>query len=203
MVPLLWNVSQLLAIVSTHFIGVNIDSASLYQYTPPHRLNISDSTLLHLASQLAPGTTLRIGGSSAEDLGWGPGTGQVIEVDLGYWDEIMEFAAKAKLSVSWDLNAARMRHLDSHGSNLWNSSNAEALLQYVASRPEQRRVLGAVQLGNEPGHYLDNCDPHVVGDCVSPEEHGRDFLKLRELLVEVMGEEKPVLQGPDGVYLFH
>ena len=75
-------------------------------------------------------------------------------------------------------------------------------MQYVASRPEQRRVLGAVQLGNEPGHYLDNCHPHEVGDCVSPEEHGRDFLQPKELLVEVMDEEKPVLQGPDDAYYF-
>jgi len=180
-----------LTLVSQSFIGVNIDSASLYQGTPPHRLNFADPSLRVLASRLAPNTTLRIGGSSAEDLGWGSHTGQIIEVDTAYWDTIADFTAAAGLKLVWDLNS-EMRG----PNNIWNSSNAEAMLRYIHAHPAQRGVLRALQLGNEPGHSLDNCDPSLQR-CISAEQHGADFGQLRELLQKVFGADRPLIQGPD------
>ena len=73
--------------VAENFLGVNIDSASLAQETLPHRLNFEDEGLLALGTLLASAgasgvdrSILRIGGSTAEDVGWGPGTDQRVQV---------------------------------------------------------------------------------------------------------------------------
>jgi len=85
---------------------------------------------------------------------------------------------------------------------VWNSSNAREFLSYVAARPEQRAVLAAVQLGNEPGHALTGCNTSVPFSCTNASEHGRDFQRLRALLQEVFGSRvaSPRLQGPDACF---
>ena len=64
--------------VSPSFVGVNIDAASLYQGTPPHRLAFNDGRLVDLSKTLAgeyagqeERMVLRVGGSSADGLWWG------------------------------------------------------------------------------------------------------------------------------------
>jgi len=60
-----------------NFLGVNIDTASLYQGYDPHRLDFTDSGFVELGAAFAAAgavdgrTTLRIGGSTADDSGWG------------------------------------------------------------------------------------------------------------------------------------
>ena len=65
--------------VSPIFCGVNIDAASLYQDTPPYRLAFNDERLINLSKTLAgeyvgqeERMVLRVGGSSADGLWWGP-----------------------------------------------------------------------------------------------------------------------------------
>ena len=93
-----------------NFLGVNIDTASLYQGYDPHRLDFKDPGMVELGAAFAAAgegkTTLRIGGSTADDAGWGaaaaapgnphqpsPGTGpgysQRVVIDEAYWDEIL------------------------------------------------------------------------------------------------------------------
>jgi hypothetical protein len=108
--------------VSDRFIGVNIDAASLYQGTPPYRLDFNDKRLLVLSQGLVNENVgsagsrnsrtmvLRVGGSSADGLWWGdasingsmpPYGKQQIRVDQQYWDEgLMHFAAAVRYSLS-------------------------------------------------------------------------------------------------------
>ena len=211
-VELRLNASAPLALTAPNFLGANIDTASLYQGTEPHRLDFSDPGLLALGRAFAVAgegpSTLRIGGSTADDAGWGagaaspgnprqpsPGNGprgsQRVVIDEAYWDEICRFVSSTGFELAWDLNALRMRT----PANEWNTSNAEAQLKYVAARPAQAGLLKAVQLGNEPGHSMVE-----TPGAPTPEQHGADFLQLRELLGRTFAHEPssaPLIQGPD------
>ena len=172
-VALLANLTAVLHTVSPQFLGVNIDSASLAGETLPHRLNFQDEGLKQAAAIFANAnyngegvkTTLRLGGSSAEALSFGdePIYGCAITMDTTYWDTIAEFIREANLTLAFDLNSgnAAMRKI-LNGVNVWNSTNAERFLKYVAARPEQKSILGALQLGNEPG------DPFNRNSALSP-----------------------------------
>lgn len=201
--------SRVLQTAAYNFLGVNIDSASLYDDKKPgetrDRLNIADPTLAAIAKVFAEAgsspdakTTLRIGGGSAESTGWDDGAGQSIVVDIPYWEQIMAFVEGAGFDLVWDLNAMGQRYRNKDGVNVWNSSNAEALLRYVAARPKQRQTLRAVQLGNEPGHYLSE-----TPGAPSPQQHGADFVRLKQLLATIFNSSEneaatiPKLQGPD------
>jgi hypothetical protein len=208
-VQLVLNVSAPVSTTAPNFLGVNIDTASLYQGIDPHRLDFADEGLLELGSAFAAAgdgmTTLRIGGSTADDAGWGrvagmpgnphqpsPGGGpdfsQRVVVDEDYWDQIVAFAVAAGFELAWDLNALR----DRTAQNRWNTSNAAALFAYVAARPRQQAALRYVQLGNEPGHSM-------VETPGSPtaQQHGRDFVQLRALLEASFAHNRPLIQGPD------
>ena len=118
----------LVSTTAPNFLGVNIDTASLYQGYDPHRLDFKDPGLVELGAAFASaggdGTTLRIGGSTADDAGWGaaaaspgnphqpsPGSGpnfsQHVVIDEAYWDEIMEYAANAGFDIASVANPYR------------------------------------------------------------------------------------------------
>lgn len=77
-VPLEVDLHTALHVTAPNFLGVNIDTASLYQGTLPHRLQFEDKGLASLAAGFAAaggnGTTLRVGGSAAEDAVFGEAT---------------------------------------------------------------------------------------------------------------------------------
>lgn len=89
------------------------------------------------------------------------------------------------------------------GQGGWDSADAEALLAHIASNPSQVAVLGAVQLGNEPGHWQSN-NP---GKSPSAAQHGKDFAKLKSILATIFvggasstikaAAPPPRIQGPD------
>ena len=96
-----------------------------------------------------------------------------------------------------------MRMLTKEGANVWNASNAcGKFLRYVATRPELRAVLAAVQLENESGHALTGCNTSVPLACTNATEHGRDFQRLRSLLYGIFGSwaASPRLHGPDACF---
>ena len=95
--PLVLNLTQPHAVVSPAFLGCNIDTASLYQGTKPHRLDLDDPGLLSLAQAFAragpAGSTLRVGGSTAEDTVFGqPEPPNAVTIDAAYWDKLVAFA---------------------------------------------------------------------------------------------------------------
>ena len=204
------NLTAALSVVAPNFLGFNIDSGSIDQRNIPHRLNFQDASLVRVVTRLAETnyqlnrthTILRMGGSPADSLGFGANTDQSIKLDAAYWDGIASFAKRTRVGLSFDLNAGPSMRMLSNGSNVWNSSNAREFLSYVAARPEQRAVLAAVQLGNEPGHALTGCNISVPLACTSASEHGRDFQLLRSLLQEIFGSRSasPRLQGPDACF---
>lgn len=177
------------AMTAPAFLGMNIDAASLYQGA---RVNLSDPTLRFLARRLGEASsepmTLRVGGSAADDLGFGASTSQRIVLDLATWDELVDFAAQAGLRLAFDLNALRMRMPDGR----WNETDARVLLTRAR---DMGQPIWAVQLGNEPGHFLTR-----TGN-VTAKQHGRDFVQLAALLDGLYGQQhnttRPRLQGPD------
>ena len=99
-----------------------------------------DDVRAHAADERAH--SRRIGGSTAEDVGWGKGTGQRVEVDTEYWDSLMAFVDKTGFQLVWDLNAMKMRYVGS-ATKQWNSSNAEVCCTCVHVCVNMR-VLGIV-----------------------------------------------------------
>ena len=63
-VELRLNASVPLALTAPNFLGANIDTASLYQGTEPHRLDFLDPGLLALGRAFA---------GTGDDAGWGAG----------------------------------------------------------------------------------------------------------------------------------
>lgn len=201
-VALVANLTAVMHVVSPQFVGVNIDSASLYQGTLPHRLNFEDVGLKKAASVFANAnenaegvkTTFRLGGSSAEALSFGAVDGCQITMDPAYWDTIATFVKDANLTLAFDLNSgnAAMRKIV-NGTNVWDSTNAELFLNYIAARPEQRAILGALQLGNEPGHTM----AEATGlQFMTPEEHGKDYVALRNVIESTFKQgDRPLMQA--------
>ena len=116
----------------------------------------------------------------------------------------MSFATAAGFQLVWDLNGMGLRK--GAGGKDWDSDDAEALLTHVASTPSQAAVLGALQLGNEPGHWQSD-NP---GNSPSATQHGKDFAKLKSIIAGIFGSssssssnssstalKRPRIQGPD------
>ena len=111
------NLSAPLHVHNAAFLGVNIDTASLYQGTAPHRLDLADPGLKALAKAFggagAKGSTLRVGGSAADDTLVGGSAGDAatpwgvssILVDEDHFDELVAFAADAGLALAWDVRS--------------------------------------------------------------------------------------------------
>ena len=181
------NGSHTLAMTAASFLGVNIDSASLYQNT---RLDFRDADLRVLSKRLGHALLnermpLRIGGSSADDLRLASDTvaahGQIL-LPLDYFDTLLEFVGDCAFKLAWDLNGMRMRDDDGE----WNSSAARVLLGRAGPRG-----LWAVQLGNEPGHF------ETRHGAPTAAAHGHDYRALRALLDEMFpNATRPRIQGP-------
>ncbi|KAL0965704.1 hypothetical protein UPYG_G00284650 [Umbra pygmaea] len=72
--------------------------------------------------------------------------------------------------------------------NNWNSSNARTLLQYC----ESRQYNMSWELGNEPNSFEKKAGIHVDGH-----QLGKDFVKLRQILLESKVYHNTGLYGPD------
>ena len=203
--------SALLAETSSAFLGVNIDSASLFQGA---RLDFGDADLVALATRMARAglggaglggdgregqesrMTLRIGGSAADDLSTfvDDKTHGQIFLDEQYWDEIVAFAEGCGFDLVWDLNMRVGRADDARAA--WDPVDARRLISRV--RGKDQRVW-AYQLGNEPGHWQTR-----NGGSPNATIHGNDFCTLSALLRSVdKGNLKrnPVrIIGPDVCY---
>ena len=181
------------AVTSPNFLGVNIDAASLYQGT---RLDFRDPQLRTLACRF--GTvgdgpmTLRLGGSSADDLSTFVNNVEDGEIYLtaDYWDDLIDFVETCGFNLAWDLNMRVGRYNDPRQK--WNPQDAQRLLDHIKAK--QQRVY-AFQLGNEPGHYQTR-----NGGLPTADEHEQDFLTLAHILgshYHGSADELPRMQGPD------
>ena len=188
-------------IVSDPYLSFNIDSASLFQDNAGGRLNFSDPMLNDFAKQLCSSTpesaTLRIGGSSADNLAFvstakGDDDGvaqynQQILIDFDYWNSIITFADRSGCKIVWDLCALSFRNA-TDGS--WNSTNARILFNHMVSNNQS---IYGWQLGNEPGHWKTR-HPTSGPD---GEQVGRDLISLHDLVAEKFPFTRPRIFGPD------
>jgi hypothetical protein len=100
---LLVNLTAPIAFTAPAFVGVNIDTAALFHGTLPHRLDFGDAGLLELGKAFATagpsGSTLRVGGSTAENTVFGqPMPPNAVTVDTAYWDQLVAFAGEGGVS---------------------------------------------------------------------------------------------------------
>ena len=171
------NTTNIIAVTSPSFIGVNIDAASLYQET---RLDVNDARFREIVCRFGEigkfPMTLRIGGSSADDLSTFTNNSRHGEIYLTreYWDDIINFVDTCGFNLAWDLNMRIVRH--DNASKAWDAEDARALLNHI--RAKQQRIW-AFQLGNEPGHFQTR-----NGGFPTARQHGADFIALGKLLAE-------------------
>ncbi|KAF7648006.1 hypothetical protein LDENG_00163450, partial [Lucifuga dentata] len=85
-------------------------------------------------------------------------------------DLLYSFANCSGMDLIFGLNA-----LLRTAGNIWNSSNAESLMQYC----ESKRYRMSWELGNEPNSYEKKAGIRVDGY-----QLGRDFVRLREMMEE-------------------
>ncbi|CAK0826306.1 unnamed protein product [Prorocentrum cordatum] len=134
--------------------------------------------------------TLRIGGSAADDLGFNSTHG-TIRLDAGYWDRIVAFASRCGFRLAWDLNMRVGRGPGVLSNVTWDPQDVVRQLDHMQSA---RQSVWAFQLGNEPGHWQTR-----NAGFPTPDQHGRDFVVLDELLRRYYPEasRRPRIQGPD------
>ncbi len=190
------------ATTAAAFLGVNIDSASLYQGA---RVDFGDADLVALTCRLAAAgdarLTLRLGGSAADDLSTfvnDTDHGQIF-LPVDYWDQLVAFVDRCRLNLAWDLNMRVGRHADA--TRPWDPVDAARLLDHVRT---QGQTVWAYQLGNEPGHWQTR-----NGGAPNATDHGRDFRALKALLDAAYGggdggggggggeTARPRIAGPD------
>ena len=143
---LAFNASARLHTISpTTFLGVNLDTASLY-----YGFDLSEPKLVTLTKALAP-AVLRVGGTAADALYYvvnattpGDGRGN-ITMSNDLWDRIVAFAGVTGMHLLFDLNALAFRRANGSG---WDAAaNATALFAYTqAAHPGVRISWSA---GNE------------------------------------------------------
>lgn len=98
-------------------------------------------------------------------------------------DQLYSFTNCSGLELIFGLNAL-LRSAD----NRWNSSNAQTLMHYCASR----RYKMSWELGNEPNSY-----EKKAGVRVSGLQLGEDFVHLRKIMTESHFYQNSGLYGPD------
>lgn len=134
-------------VVSAAYLGVNIDTASLY-----HDVDLTNTKLAALVRQLGP-TALRIGGTAADAAFYVPdatsaqdGPARIVISDVT-WANVLAFGIAAGVTeLLWDLNALAWRDNATHA---WDPApNATALLARTAAAARAPPMSWSV--GNEP-----------------------------------------------------
>ena len=194
------NTTGLLFRVSPHFVSWNIDAS-------PNRgfqwRNLSSPSLLALAHGL-PGGYLRFGGSGNGALWYGDGIGsqscagatsrkfECMNATMTNALIALADAASARLVFGLNIDNLFDNHMHPGPGWLWNATNAEAMVQYLAARGQPF----AFELGNEEnGHY--------PSEGLSPEEEARSFAKLMAIIVKAYPDaaSRPKIIGPDADYM--
>ncbi|KAJ0057500.1 hypothetical protein NL108_009239, partial [Boleophthalmus pectinirostris] len=98
-------------------------------------------------------------------------------------DQLYTFSNCSGMELIFGLNAL-LRTADNH----WNSSNAQALMHYCASRQYKM----SWELGNEPNSYEKKAGIRIDGF-----QLGQDFVRLRMIMLESKFYQKSGLYGPD------
>ncbi|XP_059699888.1 heparanase isoform X2 [Haemorhous mexicanus] len=175
--------------VSPAFLSLTLD-ASLAR-DPRYVLLLSNSKLRTLAMALSPGF-LRFGGTETDFLIFDPNKDSTSEEKL-----LWEFQAQQENTLGILYNFANcsgfhlifgLNALLRKGGFQWDSSNAQALLDYCASQ----RYNISWELGNEPNSFRKKSGIHIDGF-----QLGRDFIHLRQLLNNYALYQHAKLYGPD------
>uniref|UniRef100_A0A8C9NQ58 Heparanase n=1 Tax=Serinus canaria TaxID=9135 RepID=A0A8C9NQ58_SERCA len=175
--------------VSPAFLSFTLD-ASLAR-DPRYVVLLSNSKLRTLATALSPGF-LRFGGTETDFLIFDPNKDSTSEEKI-FWefqaqqentlDILYNFANCSGFHLIFGLNALLRK-----GGFQWDSSNAQALLDYCASQ----KYNISWELGNEPNSFRKKSGIHIDGF-----QLGRDFIHLRQLLNNYALYQHAKLYGPD------
>ncbi len=206
-----------LNVVDSQWLGVNIDSGSLY-----HGMTFTDPVYRNLAAALAP-ASLRIGGGATNALLFDPDgpygaepnifpsglNGQVTNVNAAVFRDITSFAASAGLSLLWDMNGFAFRTNVTWGS--YNASgnippqdktcgacvhnplfdvdngNLTALLDLMQA---ENLCVDTVSVGNEPDLY------YRYGVALDGTTLAKDLLSIKARLSSYPGLVGLKLSGP-------
>uniref|UniRef100_A0A8C6UXE2 Heparanase n=1 Tax=Neogobius melanostomus TaxID=47308 RepID=A0A8C6UXE2_9GOBI len=176
------DLSRALRRVDPRFLSVTID-ASLASDEKFMNL-LGSSKIRALARALTP-AFLRFGGTRQDFMVFTPQeyNWQSKVPSEATVDQLYSFTNCSGLELIFGLNAL-LRTAD----NRWNSSNAEALMQYCASRQYKM----SWELGNEPNSYEKKAGVRVDGF-----QLGEDFVHLRKIMTESRFYQNSGLYGPD------
>lgn len=139
-----FDASRLVKTLDELYIGVNLDSGSLYR-----NLDTDSTVLSTLLSNLAP-LQLRVGGTASDKLLYvpdgaaGPAGDNVTVLSDASWASLVGFAARSGADLLFDVNAAGFLDAD----NAWSAGgNASALFAATAA---SGLAVSGWELGNEP-----------------------------------------------------
>ncbi|KAK7093465.1 hypothetical protein V1264_007213 [Littorina saxatilis] len=188
------NLQQSKSAMSSHFVGVTIDSLKLQNNWGA--LDFTSKKLQNLARALTP-CYLRVGGTMADnttyDIGGRHHQGRHVittraasglTMTADNWRVLNEFNQKVGWDFIFDLNALK-RNAD--GS--WNPDNARQLLQFSADR---NYTIAGFELGNEYDIYRGQ-----YGTTLSPDQLARDVAALQKLLAEFPKYRDSFIVGPE------
>ncbi|XP_064603799.1 heparanase-like [Liolophura sinensis] len=170
--------------VSDKFVSVTLDTGNLKYHLKYFHSSLKK--IRNLAKGLAP-AYFRVGGTSADRLSFKSGPSTDIIMDAGELDTLYHFAR----DVGWDM-IFDMNLLQRHNGE-WDSSNAESLMKYAASKGYRFHL----ELGNEPNLY-ERRNVHL-----DPAQIGRDYGKLKHLMNSIHPFNEMMLVGPALTGSFH
>jgi heparanase 1 len=194
------NTTDVLFTTSPRFASWNIDAS-------PNRgfqwRNLSSPNLLALAKGL-PAGYLRFGGSGNGALWYGDGIGtqscngttlrnfQCLNATMTNALIALADAADARLVFGLNIDNFFDNHDHPGPGWKWNSTNAEAMVRYLAARGQPY----AFELGNEE-------NAHWPSEGLSPAEEAKSFARLAAIVAAVHpnATTRPKIIGPDADYM--
>ncbi|KAK7093461.1 heparanase-like [Littorina saxatilis] len=189
------NFQQSLGTITSHFVGVTIDTGAVEHNWAT--LDFSSKKVQTLARALVP-TFFRLGGTSADAMTYVLDTGRdhsdhstiMAPAKPGFnmtaeqWVTINEFVQTVGWDFIFDFNALK-RNAD--GS--WNPDNARQLLQFSADR---NYTIAGFEMGNE---Y--NLFKRMYNTTLSPSQLAKDVASLQSLLSEFPKYYGSFIIGPE------
>ncbi|XP_064601400.1 heparanase-like [Liolophura sinensis] len=174
---------RVVSVTSDKFISVAMDPAIIIDKW--EAFNPRSPVAVTLAKALYP-AYLRVGGTTADSLIYQVGNSTTAiansTITSADWDELNLFVKEANLSFIFGLNSLY------RPGTAWDPANAIELMKYSADRGYGMDL----ELGNEPDIYWKEYSRKV-----DPQQLGRDFGTLRQLMDSMPAFRSRRLVGPD------
>ncbi|XP_064601398.1 heparanase-like [Liolophura sinensis] len=174
---------RVVSVTSDKFVSVTLDTGIIIGKW--EAFNPRSPVAVTLAKALYP-AYLRVGGTTADSLIYQVGNSTTAiansTITSADWDELNLFVKEANLSFIFGLNSLY------RPGTAWDPANAIELMKYSADRGYRMDL----ELGNEPDIYSSQYNRKV-----DPQQLGRDFGTLRQLMDSMPAFRSRRLVGPD------